>query len=89
MRALKETVVKKSKWKLERSCEDDGWLTFLPRSQYGTDISREYFRGALWWHLDLSFQDAPLACDGCSDLFIVEHTRCCKRGSFYVSIIIS
>ena len=40
MRALKATLDKKTKRKLERACEDNGWLTFLPRSQDGTDISR-------------------------------------------------
>ena len=38
---------------MERAYEDCGWITVLPRSQYGTDISREYFRDALIWCIDL------------------------------------
>ena len=46
--SLKATVGKNSKRELVRACEVIWWLTVLSRSQYGTDISRKYFRDALW-----------------------------------------
>ena len=74
----------KSKQKLERACEGGGWLTLLPISQYGTDISREEFRDALQWILDITLQDPLMACNGCSDPFTVDHTCCYKRGGLVV-----
>ena len=40
-RSLKENIGKKSKWNLELACKGCGWINVLPRSQDGTDISRE------------------------------------------------
>ena len=73
LKDLKETVGKNAKCNLGRSYEGDGWLTVLPRSQDGTDLSREEFRDALWCNLDLILQDTSLACNSYSNPFTVEH----------------
>ena len=52
----------------------------LSISKYGTDLSREEFRYALRWLLDLPLQDPPLTCDVCSDPFTVNQMCCFKRG---------
>ena len=70
---LEVADVKNSKQKLKQPCKGGGWLTFLPRSQYGTDLSRDYFVFALWWRLGLLLQYHPLICNGCSYLLMVEH----------------
>ena len=80
LRALKATVGKKANWKMKRACEGGGWLTALPISQGGTDLSREEFRDSLLYHLDLLLQDPPLTFNDCSYKFTVEHVCSCKRG---------
>ena len=70
---LKATEGKKAKRNLEWACKGGGWLTVLPRPQDGNDLSREEFRDDLRWRLDLSLQNTPLACDGCSNPFTMEH----------------
>ena len=80
MMYLKATSAKNSKLKLEQACEGSGWLTFLTRSQDGTDLSREEFRDNLLCRLYLILQDTPLKCDGCSNPLTVEHFCHCKRG---------
>ena len=47
MRALNETVVKKSKRNLERACKGGGGTNIMPSFQGFTDISREEFRDTL------------------------------------------
>ena len=80
LRVLKETLGNKTKRKLERACDGGGWITVLPRSQDGTDLSREEFRDALWCSLDPPPQNTPITCDGCRNLFTVDHTCHCKIG---------
>ena len=41
LRALKSTIDKKSKYKLEQACKIGRWITFLPIYQYGTDLFRK------------------------------------------------
>ena len=79
LRGPKATLDKKAKQKLERACEVYGWITILPRYQDGTDMSREDFRDDIRWYLDITLQNTPLECDGCSDPFTVEHECLCNR----------
>ena len=59
LRALNATFGKKAKHKLEWACKGGGWLTVLPISQDGTDLSREEIRYAFWWRLDTPLQTPP------------------------------
>ena len=72
LRDMKETVGKKAERYLEWACKGGDWLTVLSRSQYGTDLSKEEFRDALQWRLDIPLQNPPLTCNGWSDLFMVD-----------------
>ena len=49
---LKANTENKSNKNLEQARKVGGWLIIIPRSQDGTDLSREEFRYALWWCLD-------------------------------------
>ena len=73
LRSLKANVGKKSKRNLDQTCEGGGYLTVMPISQDGNDISMEEFRDSLQWRLDLLLQNPPQTCDGFSDPFMVDH----------------
>ena len=57
--SLKENLVKKDIWKLERACEGGRWLTVLTSYQDGTDPSREEFRNSLRYPLDITPHNTP------------------------------
>ena len=59
LRTLKERLGNKDKRKLEQACKEGGLITVLPSFKDGSDISREKFRGALKWHLDIPLQNPP------------------------------
>ena len=59
MSYLEATVGKNTKRNLERACESGGCITVFPRSQYGTDLSREEFRDYLRWSLAITLHNLP------------------------------
>ena len=59
LRDLNTNSGKNSKRILEWDCDGDGWLTVLPSSQDGTDISREEFRDSFRWRLYLPLHNNP------------------------------
>ena len=71
MRSLKVTIDNESNWELQYSCKGGGWITVLPISHYGNDLSREDFMVSLFWCLDILLQYHPLTFDGCIDLLMV------------------
>ena len=73
MWALKSTVGKKYTWNMEQTCKRNEWLTNLPITHDGTDLSREEFRDAYVDTFIYSSKIHPLTCDGCSDPFTMDH----------------
>ena len=59
LRSPKANVGKKDKWKVEWHCKGGVWITALPGSQDGTDLSGEDFRDELRWCLDLPPPEPP------------------------------
>jgi hypothetical protein len=63
-----------------RSRETGAWLTTMPDSQNGTELSVDEFRDSLRLRFGLVPASLPHRCDGCTERFSVEHAMKCKRG---------
>ncbi|MEJ2330924.1 MAG: hypothetical protein P8Z33_13945, partial [Gammaproteobacteria bacterium] len=66
--------------RLERGKHTGAWLTVIPNTLNGTELSREEFRD----NLRLRFGFLPLQmqrhCDGCGDRLTMEHALNCTKG---------
>ena len=62
--------------------EDTGvWLTAVPSSDYGTDLSMTEFRDSLRLRFGQRPHGLPKKCDGCKSVdFSVGHAQQCKKG---------
>ena len=57
--ALRETILRGAKHKLDRACDGGGWLAVFTSLQYGTDLSIEEFRDYFRWCLSLPLLNPP------------------------------
>jgi hypothetical protein len=56
------------------------WITAMPDTLNGTDLSSEEFRDGLRLRYGLRPTNLPTTCDGCTKSFSVEHALSCKVG---------
>ena len=66
--------------RLGRAKETGGWLTVMPNSLNGTELTAEEFRDSLRLRMGLTPSALPEKCDGCGNHFSVEHALACKKG---------
>jgi len=66
--------------RLTRAKETGAWLTAMPNTLNGTDLSADEFRDNLRIRLGLTPSSLPTHCVGCNDRFTVEHAMSCKKG---------
>jgi hypothetical protein len=65
-----------------RGKETGQWLSVLPSTVNGTELSAQDFRDAL---LVLRYADLPIQCNGCQQKFSALHALECKRGGLIIS----
>jgi hypothetical protein len=70
---------------MTRSRDTGTWLTVMPSTLNGTELSADEFRDSLRLRLGLSPIALPKRCEGCGDRFTVEHAMACQIGG-HVSI---
>ena len=63
LKALNVNIFKKAKQNLEWDSKVGGRIIFFSIANHVNYLSREGFRNALWWRLDITLQDNPLACN--------------------------
>ena len=68
------------KERTRRACETGAWLTVLPVTANGTDLSADEFRDSLCLRYGITPRHLPATCDGCGDRFTVGHAMTCRRG---------
>lgn len=60
------------------------WLSVLPSTVNGTELSPQEFRDNLLLRYARSPGDLPERCDGCDKLFTVQHALDCKSGGLII-----
>jgi hypothetical protein len=70
----------RTKRRVNRAKRTGAWLTAMPDTLNGTDLSAEEFRDSLRLRYGLPPRTLPSKCDGCSQDFTVEHALSCKKG---------
>jgi hypothetical protein len=68
-----------------RDKETGQWLTVLPSTVNGTELSAQEFRDALLLRYTRCPPDLPIQCDGCQQTFSVCHPLECKHGGLVIS----
>ena len=63
-----------------RSRETGSWLTVMPDSLNGTELSADEFRDSARLRFGLTPTSLPHRCEGCGQRFSVEHAMSCKKG---------
>ena len=61
------------------------WLSILPSTVNGTELSTQEFHDSLLLHYGRSPPDLPTHCDGCNKKFSVRHVLECKKGGLIIS----
>jgi hypothetical protein len=61
------------------------WLSVLPPTANGTELSAQEFRDALLLRYARCPPDLLIQCDGCQQKFSVHHALECKRGGLVIS----
>jgi hypothetical protein len=61
------------------------WLSVLPSTVNGTELSAQEFRDSLLLRYLRSPADLPSHCDGCGHKFTVRHALECKKGGLVIS----
>ena len=65
---------------MQRATETGAWLTTMPSSLNGTELSADGFRDNLWLCFGRCPPSLPRRCDACNERFTVEHAMSCKKG---------
>ena len=68
-----------------RGKETGQWLSVLPSTVNGTELSAQEFRDALLLRNARCPPDLPTECDGCQQTFSVRHALECKKGGLVIS----
>lgn len=66
--------------RLQRAKDTGIWLSVLPQTLNGTDLSRDEFRDSVRIRLGLPVLALPTTCDGCGKPFSLAHSQVCKNG---------
>ncbi len=61
------------------------WLSVVPSTVNGTELSAEEFRDSLLLRYALTPSNLPAQCDGCGQSFSVRHALECKTGGLVIS----
>ncbi len=69
---------------IRRGKETGLWLTTLPSTVNGTELSAQEFRDQLLLRYARSPGDLPSQCDGCGQAFSVQHAMTCKKGGLVI-----
>ena len=67
-----------------RGTETGQWLSSLPTTVNGTQLSAQEFRDALFLRYAIPPPDLPSVCDGCGQKFDVDHGLQCKTGGLVI-----
>lgn len=65
---------------MKRSCETGIWVTVMPSTANGTELSAEEFRDGVRLRFGLTPGNLQEHCDGCAQRFSVGHALTCKKG---------
>ena len=57
------------------------WLTALPISDIGFELSKQHFWDAIRLRYEWSISNLPTTCP-CGSRFSIQHSMICKKGSF-------
>jgi hypothetical protein len=68
------------KRRITRSAKTGSWLSSIPSSINGTDLSAEEFRDNIRLRFGLQPKALPPYCDGCGSPFTPEHAMSCRIG---------
>jgi hypothetical protein len=69
-----------ARFRLQRAQETGAWLTTMPESLNGTELTEDEFRDSLRLRFGLCPTHLPDKCDGCGSAFTVEHGLSCRQG---------
>jgi hypothetical protein len=67
-----------------RGRETGAWLSILPSTVNGTELSAQEFRDALSMRYGDAPSDLPASCDGCDARFTLQHALSCKKGGLVI-----
>lgn len=70
---------------IERGKQTGQWLSVLPSSVNGTELSAQEFRDSVMLRYARTPIDLPSLCDGCGETFSVRHGLECKKGGLVIS----
>jgi hypothetical protein len=72
------------KRRIKRSKTTGAWLTTLPNTLNGSDLSADEFRDGVRLRLGLQPTALPPRCDGCGERFSTEHAMACRKGGLII-----
>jgi hypothetical protein len=61
------------------------WLSLLPSTVNGKELSAQEFQEAISMRCGLVPPGLPNRCDGCDAKFTLQHALCCKKGGLVIS----
>ncbi len=69
---------------IARRQETGAWLSVLPSTVNGTELSAKEFRDALTMRYGERPSNFPTHCDGCDAHFTLQHALACKKGGLVI-----
>jgi hypothetical protein len=69
---------------IKRGQHTGAWLSALPSTVNGTELSAQEFRDAISMRYGITPSDLPVACDGCDARFSLQHALACKKGGLVI-----
>ena len=69
---------------IRRGEQTGAWLSVLPSTVNGTELSAQEFRDALLMRYGITPPDFPATCDGCEASFTLQHALSCKKGGLVI-----
>ena len=85
MARQKELAGGQEKNRLRRATRNIAWLSAVPHSLNGTELSQEELRDNICLRYGLMPQDIPATCDGCGKRFSIEHALSCPKGGLVIA----
>ena len=70
---------------ITRGQKTGAWISVLPSTINGTELSSQEFRDALYMRYGITPPDLPGNCDGCEARFTLQHALGCKKGGLVIS----
>jgi hypothetical protein len=85
MESILQTLPTGESRTIRRGQQTGAWLSLLPSTVNGTELSAQEFRDAVSMRYGLVPPDLPQKCDGCDAPFTLQHALCCKKGGLVIS----